>query len=155
MPTKNEIIKASLEAGLREFGLPNNPNSGAHAAIKKFGLDKQNYAKVIGSGLVWGYPTKIVKISMKDLIAEYVKNMGEDFIEWMEIGDEFCYLFDLDGNGTPADRNFFEAIKKVKTYANKVYMFTGEAEILEITMNIKSPKQWLDFAKNELKKYNY
>lgn len=153
IPKKDvNLIRASLLAGLNLFGQPNYNRAAVKKIAKKLDVDISKYEVNFGSGLAWSLPD-IVKNTASRMIEEMLDSTGEetteeDLLNW---GD-FSYFFNLVGEGTPADEDIINAIKKLGLIDDKIYIFTAEnSTITVITFDFKNTNEFLKFIKYNIK----
>ena len=158
---KEQLVKASLVAGLKLFDLPNeryDSHDGIIKAAKKLNLDLSKFKKLppypeagcCDSGLIWSWPMEFVSEKISDRIKGQSEAVGLDNIEECcgNSGlDEFEYIFNIHGTGWHPLNNHDIFRKKYRSDGKLYTYYAGESWITEYEMDIGSIREMKEFIK--------
>lgn len=163
---EEQLVKASLVAGLKLFNLPCRYMGGAvkdtrkevKEAAKKLGIDLSKFKEgpeydlpgSLDSGLIWGWPEKFIQEKISDRIKEQSEAVGfEDLEECCGNSglDDFEYMFNIHGTGWHPLNNCDIFRKKYRSGDRLYTYYAGESWITEYEMDIGSIREMKEFIK--------
>jgi len=167
---KENLIRASLIAGLKLFGLPNVKKDieDVEKYARRFSINLNDFEKVNGSGLLWSwweggeYLSEIVEQKISERLYEQAEAVRfEDLDECISnsMTDDFEYVFTPEGVGFTGymdEKNEHlsrEGIfdKHIRSADGKLYTFYVEVGIFIYEMDIDTYKEAEELVKKWIK----